>query len=124
LAQFLEKETGEMNDFMLRISGKLVGVLALVLVLGLSARADDASAKLYQMKCVACHGADGVGNTTVGKALKITDFHDPDVQKESDADLTTIIAKGKNKMPSYEKTLKPDEIKGLVAYVRELAGKK
>ena len=55
----------------------------------LSARADDASAKLYQMKCVACHGADGVGNTTVGKALKISDFHDPDVQKMSDADLTS-----------------------------------
>jgi mono/diheme cytochrome c family protein len=113
-----------MNDFILRVSGKLVGVLALALVLGVSARADDASAKLYQMKCVACHGADGAGNTTVGKALKITDFHDPDVQKTSDADLTTIIANGKNKMPAYGKTLKPDEIKGLVAYVRELGGKK
>jgi mono/diheme cytochrome c family protein len=113
-----------MNDFMLGISGKLAGALALALVLGVSARADDASAKLYQMKCVACHGADGVGNTSIGKALKITDFHDPDVQTMSDADLITIIAKGKNKMPAYEKTLKPEEIKGLVAYVRELAGKK
>ncbi len=113
-----------MNDFMLRISGKLVGVLALALVLGVSARADDASAKLYKTKCAGCHGADGVGATTVGKALKITDFHDPDVQKMSDADLATIVAKGKNKMPAYEKTLKPDEIKGLVAYVRELGGKK
>ena len=47
----------------------------------------------------------------------------PDVQKMSDADLTTLIAMGKNKMPGYAKTMKPDEIKGLVAYVREL-GKK
>ena len=39
-------------------------------------------------------------------------------------DLTTIVAKGKNKMPAYEKTLKADEIKGLVAYVRGLAAKK
>jgi mono/diheme cytochrome c family protein len=113
-----------MNDFILRISGRLVGVLALALVLGMPARADDASAKLYQMKCVACHGADGVGNTTVGKALKIRDFHDPDVQKQSDADLATIVGMGKNKMPAYAKTLKPDEIKGLVAYVRELGNKK
>jgi len=113
-----------MNDFMLRISTKLFAPLALVLFLGVSARADDASAKLYQTKCTACHGADGAGSTPAGKALKIRDFHDPDVQKESDADLTTIIASGKNKMPSYEKTLKPDEIKGLVAYVRELSGKK
>ena len=62
-------------------------------------------------------------NHRVGKALKVKDFHDPDVQKQSDADLTAIIAKGKDKMPEYDKTLKPEEIKGLVAYVREL-GKK
>jgi mono/diheme cytochrome c family protein len=104
------------------------GLIALALacfamMLPLTARADDASAKLYQGKCVACHAADGTGNTPGGKALKVTSFSDPDVQKQSDADLTTIIAKGKNKMPAYEKSLKPEEIKGLVAYVREL-GKK
>jgi mono/diheme cytochrome c family protein len=112
-----------MNDFMLRISGKLVSVLALALVLGVSARADDASAALYKAKCAGCHGPDGVGSTAAGKALKVRDFHDPDVQKESDADLTTIVEMGKNKMPGYAKTLKPEEIKGLVAYVRELSKK-
>jgi mono/diheme cytochrome c family protein len=45
------------------------------------------------------------------------------VQSESDADLTQIIAKGKNKMPGYEKSLKPDEIKALAGYVRDM-GKK
>jgi mono/diheme cytochrome c family protein len=93
------------------------------LTLSLSARADDAAAKLYQSKCVACHGPDGGGSTPAGKALKVTAFSDPDVQKQGDADLTAIVAKGKNKMPAYEKSLKADEIKGLVAYVREL-GKK
>jgi mono/diheme cytochrome c family protein len=90
----------------------------------LPARADDASAKLYQTKCAACHAANGSGNSTVGKMLKVKDLRDPEVQKQSDADLTMIIAKGKNKMPSYEKSLKPQEIKGLVAYIRELAAKK
>jgi mono/diheme cytochrome c family protein len=113
-----------MKSHTIRIGLRMAFALCCLTVLWqLPARADDATAKLYGMKCVACHGADGVGNTTVGKALKIKDFHDPDVQKESDADLTTIIAKGKNKMPSYEKTLKPEEIKGLVGYVRELAKK-
>jgi cytochrome c6 len=92
-------------------------------MLSITARADDASAKLYQSKCVACHAADGSGNTPGGKALKVTPFSDADVQKQSDAELTAIIAKGKNKMPAYEKSLKPEEIKGLVGYVREL-GKK
>ena len=85
--------------------------------------ADDATVKLYQTKCAACHGPDGSGNTTVGKALKLKDVRDPEAQKESDADLTTLIAKGKDKMPGNEKSLKPDQIKALVGYVRELAKK-
>ena len=51
------------------------------------------------------------------------DFHSSQVQSQSEADLAQIVAKGKNKMPSYEKSLKPDEIKALAAYVLEL-GKK
>ena len=80
--------------------------------------------KLYQTKCAACHAADGSGNTTVGKVLKLRDIRDPEVQKMSDEDLTTLIAKGKDKMPANEKALKPEQIKSLVAYVRELAEKK
>lgn len=86
--------------------------------------ADDATVKLYQTKCAACHGADGSGGTPVGKALKLKDIRDPEVQKISDADLSTLIAKGKDKMPANEKTVKPEQIKSLVAYVRELAEKK
>jgi mono/diheme cytochrome c family protein len=45
------------------------------------------------------------------------------VQKMSDDELTAAIADGKNKMPSYKKSLKPDQIKELVGYVRSLAKK-
>jgi cytochrome c6 len=76
----------------------------------------------YKTKCVACHAADGSGSE-VGKKLGAHDFHSSDVQGETDADLGQIIAKGKNKMPAYEKSLKPDDIKGLVAYVRGLEKK-
>jgi mono/diheme cytochrome c family protein len=86
--------------------------------------ADDATLKLYQAKCSACHGADGSGNTTVGKALKLADIRSPEAQKMSDADIATLIAKGKDKMPANEKTLKPEQIKSLAGYVRELAQKK
>jgi cytochrome c6 len=87
------------------------------------ASAQSEAEKTYKAKCAACHGADGSGNTPAGKTLKVVAFSDPDVQKQSDADFTAIVAKGKNKMPAYEKSLKPDEIKRLVDYVREL-GKK
>jgi mono/diheme cytochrome c family protein len=75
------------------------------------------------MKCAACHGPDGAGATPAGKALKISDFHSPDMAKETDAQLTDIITNGKNKMPKYGDKLKPAEITELVAYVRAL-GKK
>jgi len=87
------------------------------------AHADEATSKLYGAKCAMCHGADGKGDTPVGKANKIVDLTSADVQKRSDEDLLDVITKGKNKMPAYGKSLKPDQISGLVAYIRTL-GKK
>jgi cytochrome c6 len=78
--------------------------------------------KTYKTKCAACHGADGSGSE-VGKKMGTHDFHSSQVQSESEADLAQVVAKGKNKMPSYEKSLKPDEIKALATYVHDL-GKK
>ena len=77
----------------------------------------------YKAKCVACHGADGSGNTTAGKSLKARDLRSAEVQKQSDDQLFNLIAKGKGKMPGYEKTLGAEKCKELVAYVRHLGGK-
>ena len=96
------------------------GALSLV---GSSARAQDDAAGLFKSKCAACHGADGTGNTPVGKSMKIRDFHSPDVQKQSDADLTQIITAGKGAMPSYKGKLTDAQIKQLVGYIRSLAKK-
>jgi cytochrome c6 len=78
---------------------------------------------LYKTKCASCHGASGKGDTPVGKADNIRDLASADVQKQSDADLTTIIASGKGKMPAYGKSLKPNQVKDLVAYIRSIAQK-
>jgi mono/diheme cytochrome c family protein len=91
---------------------------AVVLSLPLSARAQNASETLFKSKCVACHGADGTGSA-MGKKMGAHDFTTADVQKMSDAELTDTITNGKNKMPKYG-SLKPEEIKGLVAYIRTL----
>ena len=47
------------------------------------------------------------------------DFTTAEVQKMSDAEITDVITNGKNKMPKYG-SLKPEEIKGLVAHIRTL----
>jgi len=94
-----------------------VTAIAIVFVLSLSADAQNASEALYKSKCAACHGADGTGSAT-GKKMGAHDFATADVQGMSDAELATIITNGKNKMPKYGASLKPEDIKGVVAYIR------
>jgi len=106
---------------MARINLLYVTVLALFVVgLGVwttPAFADDAAT--FKAKCAMCHGADGKGSA-VGQKMGAHDFTSADVQKMSDAELTDVITKGKNKMPSYAGKLQESDIKGLVAYVRQL----
>ena len=84
--------------------------------------AQDAAA-IYKTKCAACHGPDGKGDTAMGKKLGVRDFASPEVQKQSDDELAAIINDGKNKMPAYKKSLKPEEVKALVAFIHA-CGKK
>jgi mono/diheme cytochrome c family protein len=74
----------------------------------------------YKAKCAACHGADGKGDTSMGKMMKIRDLSSADVQSQSDADLNNIITNGKGKMPKYDGKLTADQINGLVKYIRTL----
>jgi mono/diheme cytochrome c family protein len=96
-------------------------LLALLFLPAMSALADAEAT--YKAKCAGCHGPDGAGSTAAGKAMKVRDFHAPEVQKETDAEMTDIIANGKNKMPKYAEKLKDAEIKELVAYIRGLEKK-
>ena len=98
-------------------------VLAAIALLPAPARAQDASAALYKAKCAACHGPDGKGETAMGKANKLRDLASADVQKQTDTDLTAIVTTGKGKMPPYGKSLKPEQVKDLIAFVRSLAKK-
>ena len=77
-------------------------------------------AETFKAKCASCHGPDGTGQTAVGKAMKIRDLTSADVQAKTDNQLYETIAKGKGKMPGYEKTVGADKCKELVAYIRTL----
>lgn len=112
-----------MNSQMIRRFGLALLVIGIGLTVSPALRAQDGAKLFDAKKCASCHGVDGNANTPAGKALKTRDFHLPDVQAESDADLAAVISKGKNKMPAYEKQLKPAEIQALVTYVRTLMKK-
>lgn len=99
----------------------MLTMLAVSLALwSIPAAADDGAAT-YKAKCAMCHGADGKGDTPMGKKLGVRDLASPEVQKMSDDELTGIITKGKNKMPAYENKMSAAQIKDVVTYIRQLA---
>ncbi|HYL12032.1 MAG TPA: cytochrome c [Terriglobales bacterium] len=95
-------------------------VLTFAMLFATSSFAADTGADLYKAKCASCHGASGAGDTAMGKNLKLKDLASAEVQKQSDAELTTIIEKGKKPMPAYEGKLTKDQIQDLVKYIRTL----
>jgi cytochrome c6 len=82
----------------------------------------------WENNCTKCHGADGKGQTKVGKKLNLKDYTDAKVQAElKDADLTKAITDGvfdagKEKMKAYKGELSAAEITDLVAYIRKFKG--
>lgn len=87
----------------------------------LAAQSDAAG--LFKSKCVMCHAQDGSGNSPTGKALKAKDLRSPETQAKSDSELTAVIANGRDKMPKFGQTLKPEQITALVGYIRQFAKK-
>jgi mono/diheme cytochrome c family protein len=97
----------------------VVIAVALFLILpNLSWAADDGAA-LYKTKCAACHGVDLAGKP----AAKVPSLISDESKKESDADLTDMIANGgkdKNAMHSFaNKGITPDQVKVIVSYIRD-----
>jgi mono/diheme cytochrome c family protein len=102
--------------------------LLMCLILSVPAAAFAADGKaLYEKHCQSCHGPDGKGMESKGKVLKI----DPAILNLGRAETANntrdqqreILLKGKDKMPSYEKKLKADEVDPVLDYALELAKK-
>jgi mono/diheme cytochrome c family protein len=106
------------------VAAMSLAILGLVILLQSSSQAASPvlgdGGETFKAKCAACHGPDGTGNTAAGKAMKIRDLTSAAVQGQTDDQLYDIIAKGKGKMPAYEKSLGADKCKELVAFIRTL----
>lgn len=106
---------------------KYLGALSLavsLLAFSIPALAQDDGAALYKAKCAGCHSPDGSGSGPAGKAMHLRDLGSADVQKQSDEELTALIANGKGGMPAFKDKLTSDQIKQTVAFIRSLAKKK
>ena len=104
---------------------KLIPVIVAAMALSaLSLRAADAKA-LYEQQCAKCHGADGKGDTKMGKKLGAKDYTDAKVQDELKDEAATKAIKeglkdkdGKVLMKPAEEGTSAEDIKALVAYMR------
>ncbi|MGA6984663.1 MAG: cytochrome c [Terriglobales bacterium] len=85
-----------------------------ILIPNLSWAAEDGTT-IYKTKCAVCHGADATGKP----AAKIPSLVSDEVKKESDDDLAKFVTE-KPKHPAAIKSLPPDQVKAVVAYVRSL----
>ena len=94
-------------------------LLAFLLLISTCSLAETA-AETYKTTCAMCHGPDGKGETALGKNLHTKDLTSDEVRKKSDAELSTIIVKGKENMPGFEGRLTQAQINGLVKYIRSL----
>jgi len=102
----------------MRIMMKTVALGALAAV-GCWAADAKAGQAAYDKSCKSCHGADGTPNAGVAKMMKVEmkDLKSAEVQSMSNADLETVITKGKGKMPAV-KAVTGKSVDDAVAHVR------
>ena len=100
-----------------------LSLLAAALTLPVSVASADAAAN-YKKSCASCHGADGSGDTKMGKKSGARDYRDAAVQKSftdaqaADAIKNGVKKDGKEKMKGYSDKLSDADTKELVQYIR------
>jgi cytochrome c553 len=99
-------------------------IVATLAVSALAAKAADAK-EAYEKDCAKCHGADGKGETKMGRKYGAKDYTDAKVQAELKDEAAIKAIKEGYKDKDGKQVMKPaeglsdDEVKALVAYMRK-----
>ncbi|HYN43535.1 MAG TPA: c-type cytochrome [Thermoanaerobaculia bacterium] len=92
-----------------------------LLALPLAAEEPPKRSAAWEANCTVCHGDDGRSQTEEGKKKKARNLADPKwLASVSDGRLTSSIQRGRDKMPAFGRKLSEEQVKALVAEVREL----
>jgi mono/diheme cytochrome c family protein len=68
----------------------------------------------YSAHCSRCHGGDGRGQTAKGRQTHAGDLTQSHV---SDAKGIRMITNGSGEMPSFKKSMSPEQIRGVMSYI-------
>ena len=79
-----------------------------------------AARAIFARECVSCHLGRGEGGpvTVDGQKIKVPSLREGHALKHPDSEFVTQITAGSNDMPAFKDKLKPDEIEGLVRFIR------
>lgn len=100
-------------------------IIALLAVIGLSFTALADGKTVWEKNCQKCHGADGKGQTVMGKKMGAKDYSDSKVQGAL-TDAAAVKATKEGFKVADKVVMKPsenlidDDIKAVVAYLRSL----
>ena len=86
----------------------------------------DRGKKVFKTQCALCHGekGDGKGDLAKDMNLNLPDFTQADsLSKRTDGELFTIVATGKDPMPSQKGRMPEPQMWNVVNYLRALGGK-
>lgn len=106
---------------------KITAVGALFLAAAVFSHAATAQEN-WENDCAKCHGADGKGQTKIGKKLKLKDYTDASVQAAmTDEEMLKaindgIVENGKEKMKPFKAAYSAAEVSDLVAFIRQMKG--
>jgi mono/diheme cytochrome c family protein len=73
---------------------------------------------IFKQKCQACHGADGMANSGVGKVMRVKPVSDAQVKKLAESEMIELVRNGQGKMQPYKNDLTAAQIKAAVDYFR------
>lgn len=74
---------------------------------------------LFKQKCTKCHGADGSGDTSMGRIFNSPDFTDGNWwAKHNSGEFVNAITRGRKNMPAFGKKLTKAQISALASYVQ------
>jgi|SRR5690348_7571812 len=120
---FQRHDPGPKSQVKLKMKKLLPLTIALLALPVLSAGAAEGKA-LYEKECAKCHGADGKGQTAMGKRNGAKDYSDPKVQEElkDEAAIKAVKEGYKNKegkvVMKAAEGMSDEDAKAVIAYMR------